>query len=86
MIAKKIDEIIDSVSIKKISLDKKKFEWTNSWGQKFTDGPTKLYIILSFMNPNTRVALNNLKQRIIGAKKLTHSQTMNLCTHQFLIK
>ena len=68
MIAKKIDEIIDSVSIKKISLDKKKFEWTDSWGQKFTDGPTKLYVILRFMNPNTRVAINNLKQKIIGAK------------------
>ena len=68
MIAKKIDEIIDSISIKKISLDKKKFEWTNSWGQKFTDGPTKLYVILQFMNPNTRVVIHNLKQKIIGEK------------------
>ena len=36
--------------------------------KKFTNGPTKLYLILRFMSSNTQVAINNLKQKIIGEK------------------
>ncbi len=45
-------------------LQKPKFQWTDSGGNVYNDGPTMLKIIMDGINPSTRVGVSALQAQI----------------------
>ena len=64
MIAKRIENSLDKVSLKSLMLDKKKFQWREADGTVNNDGPTMLWLILSKINPSVRVGVSALKTNL----------------------
>ena len=68
MIAKRIENSISESSWKTLMLKKLAFTWTDTTtGTVHLDGPTMLYILLSLVNPTTRVGVSELKKLIMKA-------------------
>ena len=68
MIAKRVENSITAASWKTLMLRKKDFTWNNTvTGEIRIDGATLLYILLTTINPSTRVSVSGLKIRISKA-------------------
>ena len=61
MIAKRIESSLSSASWKVLFGKRKYFTWMGSNGIASYDGPTMLQIIISTVNPSTRVGISDLK-------------------------
>ncbi len=69
MIAKRILGSISTSSKKTLFTKKKDFAWMDdATGEYNYDGPTILHILMSSVNPNTRVGVTGLKEKIRTAK------------------
>ena len=68
MIAKRIDSSLSSASWKVLFGKCKNFTWTGSNGDASYDGPMMLQIIISTVNPSTRVGISDLKVSIRTAR------------------
>ncbi len=69
MIAKRILGSISAATKKNLFTKKKDFDWLDSsTGEYNYHGPTILYILMSAVNPNTRVGVTGLKEKIHLAK------------------
>ena len=69
MIAKRILGSISTSSKKTLFTKKKDFAWMDNVTGKYNyDGPTILHILMSSVNPNTRVGFTGLKEKIRAAK------------------
>ena len=68
MIAKRIENSVTTASWKTLMLKKADFTWTNlTTGEIHLDGGTMLFILLSKINPSTRVGVSGLKLLISSA-------------------
>ena len=68
MISKRIENSISESSRKNLMLKKAAFTWKNTTsGTIHHDGPTMLYMLLSLVNPTTRVGVSELKKLIMRA-------------------
>jgi len=68
MIAKRIESSLSSASWKVLFGKRKHFTWMGSNGIASYDGPTMLQIIISTVNPSTRVGISDLKVSIRTAR------------------
>ena len=68
MIAKHIKNTISSASWKTLFLKRKHFIWTSVSSNASYDGPTMLQILISGVNPSTRVGVSDLKSLIRFAR------------------
>ena len=53
-----------NVSLKKISLNEREYEWADAGGLISNDEPTMLYLLLKNINPETRIFLSKPKYEI----------------------
>ena len=67
MIAKRIQGSITTESWKVLLQQKEHFSWLNSRGNFDYDGPTMLKLLISVVNPNTRVGVRDLRTEIRNA-------------------
>ena len=68
MIAKRIEASLTSVSWKVLFGKRKHFTWVGTNGVASYDGPTMLQLIISTINPSTRVGISDLKSSIRTAR------------------
>ena len=65
MISKRIKSNITNSSWKSLMIHKDKFSWTSATtGEVKFDGPTMLYVLVSTLNPSTRVGVTEFKNKI----------------------
>ena len=64
MIAKRIEASLTSVSWKVLFGKRKHFTWVGTNGVASYNGPTMLQLIISTINPSTRVGISDLKSSI----------------------
>ena len=68
MIAKRLQNSIDAASWKSLLQKQDDFAWLNQKGNYDYDGPTMLKILLSTVNPATRVGVKELRKTIRDAR------------------
>ena len=68
MIAKCIKNSLYSASFKTLFSKRKHFTWTNVSSTASYDGPTILHLLISSVNPSTRVGVSDLKSLIRSAR------------------
>ena len=61
MIAKAIDGSIKNISLNKLRLHQREYEWADTGGIIRNDGPTMIYLIFKRINPDTMIAVSTLK-------------------------
>ena len=77
MISKRIKDIITTSSWKSLILHKDKLSWTKTTTSeaKF-DGPTMLYLLVSTLNPWTRVGVTEFKNKIQNTRLDNYDQNL----------
>jgi len=60
MIAKYINGCLTKSALGQLKLDKKEYTWTKTNGDTVKDGLTMLKLVMSTINPSTRVGVGNL--------------------------
>lgn len=78
MIAKRIQGSITVASWKALLQRKDEFSWLNDRGNYDHDGPTMLKILLSVVNPTTRVGVRDLRHEIRNATLAKFSHNVKL--------
>ena len=68
MIAKHVESSLTSASWKVLFGKRQHFNWMGTNGVASYDGPTMLQLIISTINPSTRVGISDLKTSIRNAK------------------
>ena len=80
MIAKRIENSISTVSWKTLFSKRKHFTWTHTNGNASYDGPTMLQILVSGINPSTRVGVSDLKSLIQSTRLVQfHYNVVDMC-------
>ena len=68
MIAKRLQHSIDAASWETLIQHQEDFAWRNAKGNLDYDGPTMLKLMLSVMNPSTRVGVKELRRKLRNTK------------------
>ena len=64
ILAKAIVGSITKISINKLRLHRRVYEWTDDGGIISNHGPTMLYLVLKSINPDTSIGVSNIKYEI----------------------
>jgi len=64
MIAKYLERCLIKATLKQLDIRRSEFVRTDSSGEKITDGPSMLKIVVDTINPSTRVGVGNLMKDI----------------------
>ena len=77
MIANRIKGVISTDSYKDLMLRKEEFTWTSpNDGHPLHDGPTMLKLLVTTVNPTTRVGVTSYKNKIQEARMNKHGHNL----------
>ena len=77
MIADRIEGVISTDSYKDLMLQKEEFTWTSpNDGHPLHDGPTMLKLLVTTVNPTTRVGITSYKNKIQEARMNKHGHNL----------
>ena len=84
MIAKRIQNSLTATSWTTLFNKRRHYTWTDANGNVSYDGPTMLFLIVSSINPSTRVGVSDLKSNLRSAKLVNFQHNVTDLTDKML--
>ena len=79
IITKSIEGHFTNSTLTALRNSKDKYQWIDSNGHVFNDGPTMLFILMGICNPTVRVGVESLKKKIEAARLPAFNHDVSRC-------